>query len=345
MNRNAVLYIDVICSDGHVAFNEIYISNLLKTGYEVKLILKKKCIKKLNLPDSLILFELPSFLFYDFKKYGIINRLMMLISFIYINFKIYKLKFSYVYVGGYEEISFYFSFFCKRTILINHNNIDGLNNRVKRYFFRKKSIKHKILVFNEKIKNYLIKIRINNLIVNSHGLPKVFSSSINNWKYDSFDKVIFLPSSSSSDLKFVLELINNSLFLDFLNTNNILLIIKGNYSIANPNIIVIDDFIDFEEYKSIFLKSDILLLPYPDSFRYRVSGVLHECLVNNKICLLSQIEAFESYSYHFTYNPFFRNIIELIERIEFLLKSDQFSTNHSYVFLDELEPHFNLKKI
>lgn len=340
MNNNKILYIDVMCSNGHVSFNKIYINKLISSGYEVKLILKKKYVKKLNLPDSMILFELPYFLFYDFKGIGIMNRLMMLISFIYINIRISTSKFRDIYIGGYEEISFYFSFFINKTILINHNNIGGLNNKLKKYFFIKNTKKHKVLVFNEKIKNYLIKLKVKNIIVKPHGLPEKFYTSEHGNMYDTFRKVIFIPSSNSSNLKFILELINNCSFLEYLKKNNYLLIIKGDFSTINPNLIVINGYLDFEVYKKIFLKADIILLPYPISFKYRVSGVLHECLANNKICLLSKIESFEVYTPHFKYNPFFRNIIELTERIDYLTNSNEFSSSYNYEDLEKLEPKF-----
>ena len=340
MNRNAVLYIDVICSDGHVAFNKIYINKLLSAGYEVKLILKKNYEKKLNLPNSMILFELPSFLFYDFKRIGIINRLLMLLSLIYINLRIFSNRFKDIYIGGYEEISFYFSFFIKKTILIKHNNISGLDNKLKRYFFIKNSKKHKLLVFNEDIKNYLIKLKLKNIIVKPHGLPEKFYLSSGNNNFSDFVKIIFIPSSNSSDQKFILELINNYFFLDYLKVNNYLLIIKGSYSNVNPNLLVIKNPLSYEDYKDIFMNADIILLPYPNSFKFRVSNVLHECIANNKICLLSKIESFEVYSIHFNFNPFFQNINELIERINYVVNSNNLMNSIYYREKEKLEPKF-----
>lgn len=344
MNANTVLYIDVICSEGHVPFNKIYINKLLSAGYEVKLILKKNYVKKLNLPNSMILFELPSFLFYDFKRIGIMNRLLMLLSLIYINLRIFSNRFKDIYIGGYEEISFFFSFFLKKTILINHNNVAGLSSNVKRFFFKQNSRKHKLLVFNENIKDYLMKMKVRNIIVNPHGLPEKFQNPENISNYNSFDKIIFLPSSNSSDLQIITELINNNSFLNFLKENNIVFIIKGSFVIENANIKIIDGFLDYKDYKGLFIESDIILLPYPVSFKYRVSGIFHECLANNKICLLSRIESFDIYKDYFTYDPFFKNTDELMNRITFLINTNAFSKSDNYKDLDKLEPNFEMFK-
>lgn len=340
---NKILYIDVICADGHINFNKIYINSLIKSNEDVKLILKKGYAEKMGFNSKFILFELPEFMFYDFKKIPFINRLMMTINLMYINLRILFKNYSKIYVGSYEEISFFFSFFSKKTILINHNNISGLSNRVKLFFFIKLSKKHTMLVFNNKIRDYLFELNAKNIIVKPHGLPEVFSKNIiySIRKHD--ERIIFLPSHNSIDVNFIDSAFSNEVFLAFLKKYNFKIVKKGGTIYKDSNILTINKVLAYEEYKSIFLQSDIILLPYPSTFKHRVSGVLHECFANDKLCLLSNIDAFRVYEENFNYNPFFCDINDLSQRLlelmTLFLSEESFNRNF-YKNLSELEPVF-----
>ena len=50
-----------------------------------------------------------------------------------------------------------------------------------------------------------------------------------------------------------------------------------------------------EDYECLFLKSDVIFLPYPRSFQYRTSGVLLEALSNHKKALVSDTSYFRQY--------------------------------------------------
>lgn len=340
---NKILYIDVICADGHINFNKIYINSLIKSNDDVKLILKKGYANKMGFNSKFILFELPEFLFYDFKKIPFLNRLMMTISLIYINFKILFKNYSNIYIGSYEEISFFCSFFGKKTTLINHNNISGLSNSLKRFFFIKLSKKHTMLVFNNQIRDYLYELSVKNVIVKPHGLPEVFSKNIINPIRKHNERIIFLPSHNSIDVNFIDDAFSNEMFLSLLKEYNFKIVKKGGTVYKDSNIVTIDKVLGYEEYKSIFLESDIILLPYPSTFKYRVSGVLHECFVNNKLCLLSNIDAFRVYEGNFNYNPFFSDVDDLCQRLLELMTSflsEESYNRNFYKNLSELNPIF-----
>ncbi|WP_312342370.1 hypothetical protein [Chryseobacterium binzhouense] len=340
---NKILYIDVICADGHINFNKIYINSLIESNEDVKLILKKGYANKMGFNSKFVLFELPEFLFYDFKKIRFFNRLMMTISLMYINIRILFKNYSNIYIGSYEEISFFCSFFGKKTILINHNNISGLSNSLKRFFFIKLSKKHTMLVFNNQIRDYLYELNIKNVIVKPHGLPEVFSKNIITPIRKHSERIIFLPSHNSIDVNFIDDAFNNEMLLSLLKEYNFKIVKKGGTVYKDSNIVTIDKVLGYEEYKSILLESDIILLPYPSTFKYRVSGILHECFVNDKLCLLSNIDAFRVYEGNFNYNPFFSDVNDLCRRLSELmisfLSEESYNGNY-YKNLSELKPIF-----
>ena len=116
-------------------------------------------------------------------------------------------------------------------------------------------------------------------------------------------------------------MIESPLFNNFIKKNQIQIVLKGtiNNVNLNSNYLLIDKRIEKEEYENIFFKSDFLLISYPESFNLRISALLFECFSNNKICFISNIEAFKVFEVNFNYNPYYISIESLIKNISDLL--------------------------
>jgi hypothetical protein len=67
----------------------------------------------------------------------------------------------------------------------------------------------------------------------------------------------------------------------------------------------------------------VILIAYPPSHKYRVSAVFLECIANNKICFLSDIEALKNYMVHIKIPLYFKNINELIDCVNKFLQLDK----------------------
>jgi len=320
-----ILYIDPLSSDGHINFNKIYLTELLKREINVNLVFRKDYITKLSIPEDHLILNIPN---YFYKGKGkLINRINYLRILLYIKKEIDFSNYDIVVFSSYEEISLFFASIKHKLFLINHNNIKGLENIFKRTFFKLISRKNTHIVFEKYIKDYLKKLKIDKVHVLSHGLPesfKIVGNDINKLigsvlkidEINNFNKIIFSPSGSSIDKEFIAGLIDNSQFLKFLNTHKILLILKGNFTSNNQNIKVINHYLSKPEYEALILKSDAIIISYPNSHKYRVSAVLFECFANNKICFLSDIVSLRNYEMHFNYIPYFKDIDELVYRLE-----------------------------
>lgn len=344
-----VLYIDPLSPNGHINFNRIYIEALLTQFEVVDFAFKIGYEKKLPIPPKSKLYSIPD-KYYSKSNNKILNR----INFFKINKYIEKIcdlnQYDIVIFSSYEEISLYMSFYKKTLILINHNNLSALNNPIKFFIFKKLAKKNINIVFENYMKVALNEKGIENTLVIHHGLPSPFSTNILNDStlkskfafLDNYKFVIFAPSGSSSDKIFLSNLISNEMFLAYLKGNDILFIVKNKTLKSNhDNICIIDNYLTDIQYQYLFLVSNIILILYPKAFEFRVSAVLFEAMCNNKVCILSDILALKNYTNYFSYNPFYRNIEELMKKISFIIELPDVDKINPYKDIFKLHPDFS----
>lgn len=335
-----VLFIDPILQKGHVVFNEIYIKSLLQEGVELSFVFTKGFDKCIDIPNIKCVYQIPKILFkYNLGTFG--NRLCYLIALILIRLNVKFNTYDKIIFSSFEEISFFFSGI-ENTYVINHINISKMDSKVKYFFLKKVLQKNTCIVFDNAIKGKLLSQGNFKVIVTPHGLPKPYQETPSNLNEidprlegKKFDHYIFSPSDNSSDSVFLANLLEDETVIDFLKNKNILLTIKGNYTIKHDNIVVINAHLPKEIYSSIFLKSTIILIAYPDTFKNRVSGVLFESFANNKPCVVRDNKMLVSYVDHFCYDPYFLTVQEFIKTVDMIInqKEDSF-----YQKLKELQP-------
>lgn len=347
MNKhNRVLYIDPLLQNGHVNFNNIYIKSLAKAGYDLEFIFVKDYEDKLDIDKSKVIYSIPKALFK--RDYGkLVNRIAYLYGLILIKMFVNFKKYDFVIFSSFEEISFAFSGITK-SYLINHINVSNSYESKSKFFFLNWVLRaNSLIVLDEKTKKYLATKGSYDIHMLPHGLPssKLFNDEIKEdslfyiiEEFKKYKKIIFSPSESSSDKAFINELIESRNFIKYLEDESILFIYKNDELKIIPNIVAINGYLNQKAYDYLFLKSNIILLAYPESFRYRVSGVLLECIANNKACAVSRIDILESFTEFFNYDPFFSNIEELIQTIDNLNNN---SNENYFKNLNLLEPDFN----
>jgi hypothetical protein len=339
-----ILYIDPLIQVGHVNFNNIYIRALIEAGFKIDFIFAKGYGEKLDLGFGNVIYSIPHFLLKNIYG-GLGNRLAYFFVLILIRLKVNFKRYELVVFSSFEEISFYFSGI-SNCYLINHINVsEGYESSLKFYFLHRVLIKNTLIVLDRETEQLLKSKNNYKIIFQPHGLAKAKSEQIIEkttselvLKIKRFDKIIFSPSDSSSDKEFLKTLLDDSEFLNFLISENILFVYKGNLINKYNNVLQLNFFLDTSTYDYLFLKSNIILIAYPKNFRYRVSGVLLESITNNKPCLMSDIESIRAFAEYFTYNPFYTDINTLIYKIKNLLT--EVNTKKFYKNLDSLEPNF-----
>lgn len=285
-----ILYIDPISSIGHKTFNEILIKDILETGCSIDLVSEENYfdfVSKKNENVNQVLSIENSF----FKKLNnnpILNRWILYKILYQIKKKVDFASYDYVIFSSYDEVSLYFANIKSPKYLVNHNNLSGIDNCAKRFFLKSLSRKNKLIVLHNNFRKKLLNCGINSLYV-PHGLPNKFNVSTKTRDYlINSSMVLYSPSSMSSDELFYKKLIADKTFLQYIEDNNIILILKGKYASTSPSIIVLDKYIREEDYKTIFTISDVILINYNENFKNRVSGVFYEAISNDKTIMTSK---------------------------------------------------------
>lgn len=315
-----ILYIDFVSHPSHVNFNRMHIKALRECA-EIDFVFKEGYKDTLDMEITSTVLTIPWY-FYKIKGNGFLCRLQYLFILLYIKNRICFNSYKGVVFSYYEEISLFFARYPQKLYLINHVNLSGLSSKIKLFFFKKISKGNTQIVFNHGMMSYLQLLGINNVKVVQHGIMSVFKKKEENvcckdgLKIDiaKYNKIIFSPSSNSSDLSFLRLLLESQTFKTYLCENNYLFIVKSqDLKSTHSNIYVIDYYISNDFYKYLFVKSNIIAICYPETFKYRVSGVFFECISNKKNVVLSDIDALTCYKYIFSSYPYFKDVETFIE--------------------------------
>ena len=280
-----VLYIDPASFLAHSNYNRMQIEALCKIADRVDFVFKEGYEKDLNIASDNIVYSIP-LRYYKRTKNSLLSRL--------ITIYVYYLIKRNIKLNDYDVILFF-------TYLINHINVSGLPfSRIKRFFYRCVSKRYKQIVLDAESKVYLHSLGVDNVEVVAHGLVKPFynksATSVYDQKFKGYSKIIFSPSLTSVDEHVLAFLIADSAFLDYLASNNVLFVLRSQVLKSTCGYIhIIRDVMEKEDYECLFLKSDVIFLPYPRSFQYRTSGVLLEALSNHKKALVSDTSYFRQY--------------------------------------------------
>ena len=315
-----VLYINYILQKGHINFDHIHIDALINHGQDVKLVLHKKIAEQLPYPNGQYALTLPSILDCDTHN-PLINRLLYMLTLIYIRMKVHFGNYDKVILSSLEEISLGIFPLCREMHIFCHDNGKNIGKGIKGFFIKRISRHNSFIVFNQEMaipfNNHQMRYH-----VISHGCVQPFKKAVDcqlPLDIHSFHTIIYHPSCRPNP-HFIDELKKDEEFQDFLKDNNMLLILRDQTPQKNisNHIIYINHFLTRQEYQTLFLNSDIIILAYPDDFNCRVSGVSFECVANHKRLLVRDSIALRYCKDFYNYNPMFTNLSQLQERIIFL---------------------------
>ena len=313
-----VIYINYMKQFGHINFDQIHINALINQGYDVKVVMHSDIAKKMNLRKDMYALIIPTILGHECKS-GIINRLIYIIVLTYIKLHIDFSKFDYCIISNLDEISLSLIPLAKRMFLFCHGNSKGIENKIKRFFLKHLSKKHTFLVFSKEMAEPFKNNNMECVHIVSHGCMPAYKETSLSKKYNDiiqkYNFIVFHPSPKS-DINFVKAIYtkeNN----EILKRNNILLILRNNPFEDKDfsNIIFINSYLESKDYQGIFKKANIILMAYPNSFKFQVSGVSYECIANRKNILILQNSSFSYCKDYYNYNIFFNSAEEAIRKI------------------------------
>lgn len=320
INNMKILYIDPVCLPGHDIFNRLQISALKKLPCEIHYCVVAGCKERLKFEISDIVYGIPDKLC-RLNRGGIIYRMGMYNTFRWIKHNILLNQYDNIIISCYDEIALALAKF-PRSYIINHRC--KLNHFLKRYCFKIISRKHIHIVLEQYIKDYFIKLGCKNIEVVAHGLIEPYDITPKEiiWM-KSYNFLVSSLSVTSIDKSLIRELIHAEPVNEWFKNNNALFFIKGLYDLTNQsNIKISTEWLSVATYQQILLRSDAILICYPPTFRYRVSGILLEAIANHKSVIIRDLPAFEQYRTFLDKSCFFDSVESFIQALDYV-KSQQ----------------------
>ena len=298
-----ILYLDLLSPYGHINLNIILLRILAKFA-SVDVAWKQSYAEIDSLSKIIRTFYSIPLDYYQFRS-KIYDRIKNIKLIKWILNDIDVNKYDLIFISSYETISFSLAWPKKlhpRVVILNHNNLDELVDKRKLFLFKHIPKYVEYIVFEEYMKEYLLKeVKISNKVwVVNHpiDLSKVdnYKKIIDKSKICKDDKIIFAPSGSN-DENFIAQLVNLQKEKNFLSQFPFKLIIKSQgVEYQDNHLIVTKKYFGYEEYISYFWNSLLILLPYPKGFHYRISGVLFDCFAFKKRFISSSIPIFKYYT-------------------------------------------------
>ncbi len=341
-----ILYIDPISPLGHINFNKLQIENLLRNGFTIDYIFKKGYSALLGVPDDNVVVSLPSYT----KSGGIKNRYNIFRNLLLIKKWLRNNKYDAIIFSSFDEIALFLANFKEFVFLINHNNCFGLTqSKFKRLVYKNISKKACQLVMDNDSLELMRQLKIPYFKRINHGLIKPYDYVKLPEKFGDIGNVVFSPSSGSSDNDLFIELSKDDSFTDFLTNHNITILVKGkDHQSTNQRIKFISDRLTDHEYRALILNSMFIVINYPSTFRFRTSGVLLECIANNKKVLASKSPGIIQYqsilgekSFYSSRTDFKNKFFDIVHQHN---KSAEYAETYPSDIISQLKPDYSFIK-
>lgn len=321
--KQKVLFIDFTFHSGHINFNRIHIDAIKSAGYDVRLILHSDIADNMDYPNEDYVLKLPRCL-NQRQDSPILNRVIFLVVLLWIKIKVINFsQYSHVVISNCDELTLGILPLCRNMYIMCHNTA-SVHSIVKRFFLKRLAKHNNFLVFDEYMKKPFVENGIKSVKIISHGCVAPYGHYNDEnlpTMIKGFSKLIFHPSPRV-DSSFVGNLIADDKLCEYLQKNDILLLIHGDkeeYKNLSDNILFISGFLPIKVYQAIFMKADIILLAYPTTFQNQVSGVSYECIANQKNILVKNHPALTYCRDFYNYDPLFKNDDELLYKIKELM--------------------------
>ena len=312
-----ILYINYMYQKGHINFDKIHIKALENEGFDVWLIIPSRIKMFFTTPSYKCLFTIPNWLCPK-NATPLLNRIAYLLTLLYIKFKINKTNYKHIFISNFDEVTLGLIPIDKQMYLYCHNTANNFGSKLKAFFIRKLAKNNHFIVFNNEMAKGFYKKGIEDVQVVSHGCVPPFPNAESlKLKVDvDYRRIIFIPSERTSSV-FLQDFLMNKEFIHFIEQNKILIVVRNYHqNITSEFTHPVNRYLSTSEYRSLFLKSDFILIAYPDNFGYRVSGISFECIANKKNLLFLANDSLNYCKSFYNYNPEFKNITELIAKLE-----------------------------
>lgn len=311
-----ILVIDYLSPSGHVIFDLIHIKSLLDLDYSLDLVGRKDHFSSLSNTPNIKIIDIPECFYKKYPISGLTERIQGILCLWWINKQLDFKKYDKVIFLSYDILSLFIFRTELKVFLINHNNVDQLDNKIKLFL-----TKHLPKNFSHIVLNEYMRERVKSLMPETetiyipHGYLIPTSCHCRPSFIKTGEKFLFCPVNRNYNATIVSEIVCSTEFNKFLVDNGIILYIKPQMiGESNRNIRILQ-YLNDEEYNYMISYAIATLLPYGDSFKYRCSGILFECVARNTPILATDCEAMKIYKDDINIH-YFNNVQTLISSIQ-----------------------------
>ena len=316
MEDMKILFVDYRSNKSHKNFNKIHIDSLLSLGHSITLVGREGQFDNIPSTSLVSVKIIPNRFYHPLPFAQLLARLREIVCLYWIKHNYDFSSFDVIILPTYDILSLFAFRISRKFVVINHNNVSLLSNKIKRIltgWLPKQSI-HVAL-------NTLMKERLNELFPSKrvyyipHGILYKEENRYRPELLNGINKFLFCPVNSNYDNNFVRKLFCSDEFSNFLLNNDIFLLVKETMNIpeTTPHIISLPRISD-PDYNYLLSHAECVILPYDNDFKYRCSGILFECVNYNTPVLSTPID--DMLLFKEMINIFyFSNCRELIQRI------------------------------
>lgn len=229
-----------------------------------------------------------------------------------------KEKYDYIFVASFDTYALALGrlFFKKqnRLYVMHHNNTDMLSRKKVNFFFKTYVYKVKHIVLEKFIADYLIErylLSSVNVLILPHPLYKNKSVSV-------LKKFVCVGISNSNDENLIKEIIVSEKENKILEKNNLFVILRSKtQTFDNGYLKVITDYLETDNYNYFINNACSLFLPFPETFKFRMSSSIMDGLSNKTIVIGTDIPMLKTYSKKYPHICYIvKNSDEFLERVK-----------------------------
>lgn len=304
---------------GHEVFNCIQLDSLLAVGSDIHVVIYGNYLSKYKNIEKIKITRIPA-KYNKSNKSPLKERIIDIKRLMWIKRNIAINQYDYIVFSSYDILSLFVFRLKQKVFIINHNNVDQFNSKIKLYFTKLLPSNYEHIALNvymeRKLNEYLPDKKVRYI---PHGYWEASSKMRKPEMLKEGERFIFCPVNRNHDVMLMNNIIHSSLFNSSLEQKNINLYVKSQLlNVSKGNIKTIG-MLDDDEYNYMLTKAVAVLLPYGEEFKYRCSGILFESVARNTPIIATPREALKIFENIININ-FFNNDESLIITLENLQK-------------------------
>lgn len=312
-----ILVIDYLSYNGHRNFNRIHLDVFLKLGHNLTLVGKTGHFDEYkDNPKVSIIY--PSILDNVKPEDSHFKNISNLLE---IKKQVKVSDYDIILFPTYDVASLFVFRTKMPTYVIDHNTVGMLNNslfgRIRLFLTKTLPSNYYHICLNKSMETRLRELdRKHKVFHIPHG---ICPPAMNLAKPDFLNEnqhFIFCPINRNYDSDFVQSIFESSRLGEYLESNNMVLLVKDGIpcNCQNKNIIRIENGLSKPQYDYLIQKAKAIILPYGQRFVYRCSGIFFECISRKTPVIATDLEEFRQYKEN-TDLYLFNNVAELLDKI------------------------------